>query len=163
VTRAAESLDGLTIGTTIMQDHVDHREMLARREAARVVTERHLAILEAQITVRAARMTMSRRTKSRRFARISRHWNRADVRAHEDNLAALRFAPCAEIETLTRELVRQIAAIRLSLAVDGGRHRIGAMTVRVDTAARQADNIGVHIERVRTRRKAVGRHRGDRP
>ena len=108
-------------------------------------------------------MTMSRRAKSRRFARISRHRNRANVRAYQDNLAALRFARRAEIETLTRELLRQPAAIRLSLAADGGRHRAGAMTVRVDTAARQADNIDVYIERVRTRRKAVGRRQGDWP
>ena len=38
MTRAAGSLDSPTIGTTIMQDHVAHREMLARREAARVAT-----------------------------------------------------------------------------------------------------------------------------
>ncbi|MEI9986582.1 MAG: hypothetical protein WDN69_27465 [Aliidongia sp.] len=146
-----------------MQDRVDHREILARREAARAVTERYLAILEAQIIVRAARMTMSRHAKSRRFARISRHWNRAKVRTYQDNLAALRFARRAEIETLTRELLCQPAATRLSLAADGGRHPAGAMTVRVDTAARQADNIDVYIERVRSGRKAVGRRQGDWP
>ena len=42
-----------------MRNYIEQRAMLARMEAARVETERHLAIVERQIVARAERMTVT--------------------------------------------------------------------------------------------------------
>jgi hypothetical protein len=85
--------------------------MLARMERARAETERHLAIIENQIAARAERMTITGRVKSRQYGRSTSTWTRADERAFQENVAALRFERRGEIEALSRKLARQIGAI----------------------------------------------------
>jgi hypothetical protein len=48
-----------------MKSYAEQRVMLARMEAARAETARHLAIIENQIAARAERMTASARVKAR--------------------------------------------------------------------------------------------------
>ncbi|TIR52747.1 MAG: hypothetical protein E5X53_09410 [Mesorhizobium sp.] len=94
-----------------MRSYTEQRAMLARMEAARAETERHLAIIENQIAARAERMTTSTRVKARQFGRGATTWTRADERDFQENLAALRFERRGEIDALTRKLARQAGAI----------------------------------------------------
>ena len=103
-----------------MRSFVEQRARLARMEAARAETERHLAVIERQIEARAERMTTSTRVKARQFGRGAATWSRADERDFQANVAALRFERRGEIEALTRKLARQAGAI----AAFRVRHRI---------------------------------------
>lgn len=94
-----------------MRSYLNQRAMLARMEAARAETERHLDIIERQIAARAERMTTSARVKARQFGRASTTWTRADERHHQETLAALRFERRGEIDALARKLARQVGAI----------------------------------------------------
>jgi len=94
-----------------MRSYTEQRTMLARMEAARAETERHLAIIENQIAARAERMTTSTRVKARQFGRGATTWTRTDERDFQGNLAALRFERRGEIDALTRKLARQAVAI----------------------------------------------------
>lgn len=94
-----------------MRSYIEQRAMLARMEAARAETERHIAIIERQTTARAERMTTSTRVKARQFGRASTTWTRADERDFQENVAALRFERRGEIDALARKLARQTGAI----------------------------------------------------
>ena len=94
-----------------MMIYAEQRAMLARMEAARAETARHLTVIERQIAARAERMTTSSRVKARQFGRTSATWSRADEREFHANVAALRFARRGEIEALSRKLARQAGAI----------------------------------------------------
>lgn len=94
-----------------MRSYIEQRAMLARMEAARGETERHIAIIERQIAARAERMTTSTRVKARQFGRSSTTWTRADERDFQENTAALRFERHGEIDALARKLARQTGAI----------------------------------------------------
>ncbi|MBX3576091.1 MAG: hypothetical protein KF723_02695 [Rhizobiaceae bacterium] len=93
-----------------MRSHNEQRARLARMEAARAETGRHLAVIERQIETHAERMTTSRRVKARQFGRGTATWTRADERDSQDNLAA-RFERRGEIDALSRKLARQAGAI----------------------------------------------------
>ena len=103
-----------------MRSFVEQRAKLARMEAARAETERHLAVIERQIAARAERMTTNARVKARQFGRGTATWTRADDRGFQANVAALRFERRGEIDALTRKLARQTGAI----AAFRVRHRI---------------------------------------
>ena len=94
-----------------MKTESEQRVMLARMEAARAETERHLAIIERQIAARAERIAMSSHVQTRRFGRATSRWNRADERRYQEMLAALHFERRGEIEALARKLARQAGAI----------------------------------------------------
>lgn len=105
-----------------MRSYIEQRAMLARMEAARGETERHLSIVERQIVARAERMTVTSQAKSRqsRHRRSNSMWTLTDERIFQDNLAAIRFERRGELDALARKLARQrgaIAAFRV-------RHRI---------------------------------------
>ncbi len=117
---AAGDLDDTTAGTRAMRSYSEQRARLARMEAARAETERHLAVIERQIEVRAERMTTSTRVEARQFGRGTATWTRADERELQANVAALRFKRRGEIEALTGKLTRQTGAI----AAFRVRHRI---------------------------------------
>ena len=90
------------------------REQLAtlgRMEAACRQTENHLRLVERQIAVRAERMTITSRAKSRQFGRGRSTWTNADERLFQSNMATLAFARRSEIEALSRKLTRQEHAI----------------------------------------------------
>ena len=96
-----------------MKNYIEQRAMLARMEAARIETERHLATVERQITKRAERMTVIRQAKSRqsRHRRSGSMWTRADERIFQENFVAIRFERRGEIDALSRKLARQVDAI----------------------------------------------------
>ena len=96
-----------------MRSYIEQRAMLARMEAARAETERHLAIVERQIVARAERMTVTSQAKSRqdRHRRSNSMWTPADERIFQDNLAAIRFERRGELDALARKLARQRGAI----------------------------------------------------
>jgi hypothetical protein len=94
-----------------MRSYSDQQARLAGMEAARAETERHLAVIERQIEARAERMTTSTRVKARQFGRGAATWTRADERAFQANIAALRFERRGEIEALGHKLARQAGAI----------------------------------------------------
>jgi hypothetical protein len=56
-------------------------------------------------------MTITVRTKAHQFGRFTTTWTRADERAFQANVAALRFERRGEIDALTRKLARQSGAI----------------------------------------------------
>lgn len=104
-----------------MRSYIEQRAMLARMEAARAETERHLAIVERQIAARAERMTVTSQAKSRqRHRRSNSMWTNTDERIFQENLAAIRFERHGEIDALSRKLARQTGAI----AAFRVRHRI---------------------------------------
>ncbi len=94
-----------------MSSYSEQRARLTRMEGARAETERHLAVIERQIEVRAERMTTSTRVKARQFGRGTATWTRADEREFQANVAALRFERRGEIDALSRKLARQAGAI----------------------------------------------------
>ena len=96
-----------------MRSYIEQRAMLARMEAARAETERHLAIVERQIAARAERMTVTSQAKSRqdRHRRSNSMWTLADERIFQDNLSAINFERRGEIDALSRKLARQAGAI----------------------------------------------------
>ncbi|CAM5417844.1 hypothetical protein AFEL58S_02300 [Afipia felis] len=94
-----------------MKTYAEQRAALARMEAAHAETERHLAVIERQMTARAERMTTSSRVKVRQFGRTSATWSRADERDFRANAAARRFERRGEIDALSRKLAWLAGAI----------------------------------------------------
>jgi len=103
-----------------MNTYAEQRAMLARMVRAREETRNHLGIVERQIEKRAERMTITARVKTRQYGRSASTWTPADERHYHETAAALRFGRRGEIDTLTRKLERQDAAI----AAFRVRHRI---------------------------------------
>ena len=104
-----------------MTIHDEDRALLARMESARARTERHIEIIELQISDRAQRLPISAHIKARQFGRGTHRWRRADLRAFHNAIGALRFERHSEIEALSRKLARQagaIAAFRLRHRID---------------------------------------------
>lgn len=91
-----------------MRSYFEQRALLARLETARAETERRIAIIERQITVRAERTRTNTRVKGRQFDRVATTGMRADERDFQANIAALRFG---EIDALASKLARQAGAI----------------------------------------------------
>lgn len=84
---------------------------LARMEAARRETQRHLGVIERQIATRAERMTITARAKRRRSGCSARAWTCVDECVYQAHLADLTLARLPEIERLSRGLARQDAAL----------------------------------------------------
>lgn len=94
-----------------MKTGSEQRARLARMEAARVETERHLAIIERQIAARAERITISTHIKTRHFGHATSRWSPVDERQFQETLAALRFERRVEIDALASKLARQSSAL----------------------------------------------------
>jgi hypothetical protein len=96
-----------------MRSYSEQRARLARMEAARAETERHLAIVERQIEARAERMTVTSQAKSRqnRHRRSNSMWTSTDERIYQENVSAIRFERRGELDALARKLARQTGAI----------------------------------------------------
>lgn len=94
-----------------MTRHADIHALLARMEAARRCTQRHLGVIERQIAMRAARMTITARAKRRYRRRSASAWTDADERTYQAHLADLTLARRPELDVLARELARQDAAV----------------------------------------------------
>jgi hypothetical protein len=94
-----------------MMTNAEQRARLARMEATRAATARHLAVIERQIAARAERITITAHARTRHVGRSISRWSRTDEREFQDALATLRFARRGEIDALSRKLARQAGAI----------------------------------------------------
>ena len=111
-----------------MTRHADIPALLARMEAARRCTQRHLRVIERQIAARAERMTITARAKRRHRRRRASPWTTADERAFQAHLADLTLARLPDIDVLMRQLARQDAAVTALRGGDG----IGVIGARVE-------------------------------
>lgn len=85
--------------------------LLARMEAARRETRHHLDLVLRQIAARAERVTQKAKSTARTHKRAGSRWTPSDERLFQSHLQELEFQRRAEIEALSRKLVRQEAAI----------------------------------------------------
>ena len=86
--------------------------LLARMEAAREQTRRHLARVERRVEITAERVTKQERPKRRRHSgRGTSMWSAADERAFQERLADLTLRAKPERDALARKLARQDAAL----------------------------------------------------
>jgi len=96
-------------GMTTISPH----PLLARMQASRRDTRRHLDLVLRQIAARAERVTVTQKAKSsgRTHKRSGSRWTPSDERLFKSHLQALEFQRRGEIEALSRKLARQDAAI----------------------------------------------------
>ncbi|CAN7626423.1 hypothetical protein [Neorhizobium sp. LjRoot104] len=87
--------------------------LLSRMQASRRETRHHLDLVLRQIAARAERVTVTQKAKSsgRTHKRSGSRWTPTDERLFQSHLQALEFERRGEIETLSRKLARQDAAI----------------------------------------------------
>lgn len=83
------------------------RRILLRMQAAQAQTQRHLSVIERQITVRAARLTITDRAKRRQCCRSASSWTNADERLFQQHVAELTLERYGEIDALISKLDRQ--------------------------------------------------------
>ena len=89
----------------------ERRALLTRMDVAQAETQRHLGIIERQITARAERLTITDRAKRWHHGRGASSWTKADERLFQEHVAELTLARRGEIDALTRKLDRQERAI----------------------------------------------------
>lgn len=95
-----------------MSARQDIRTLLARMEAAREQTRRHLERVERRVEIIAERVTKQERPKRRRHAgRGSSTWSAADEQVFQERLADLTLRSMPERKALARKLARQDAAL----------------------------------------------------
>lgn len=79
--------------------------------AARAQTERHIRILERQISARAERITITQKSKARSFRHGTSRWTNADETLLCENIEQVRFERRQELDALIRKCWRLDRAI----------------------------------------------------
>lgn len=91
--------------------------LIARMEAAHRENAQHLDLIFRQIGLRAERLTITEKAKSRSGRRTGLRWTRSDEQLYQHHVDRLTFERRGEIEALSRKLKRQ------ETALDGARKR----------------------------------------
>lgn len=93
--------------------------LMARMEAAQRQNAQHLDLIYRQIGLRAERLTITEKAKSRSGKRTGSRWTRSDEQLYQHYVDLLTFERRGEIEALSRKLKRQ------EVALDDARNRHG--------------------------------------
>jgi hypothetical protein len=93
--------------------------LIAQMEAAHRQNAQHLDLIYRQIGLRAERLTIMEKAKSRPGRRTGSRWTRSDEQLYQHHVDRLTFDRRGEIEALSRKLKRQKAAL------DETQHRLG--------------------------------------
>lgn len=103
---------------------LERRVLLSRMETAYRQTQSHLDLVERQIARRAERITVTTRAKGRSFHRHGPSWTLEDERTYRGQIEAIAFERRAELDALSRKLMRQeraLAVLRSRQPVPGVR------------------------------------------
>lgn len=103
---------------------VSSRILIARMEAAHRQNSQHLDLIFRQIGLRAERLTITEKAKSRSGRRSGSRWTRSDDQLYHHHVDRLTFERRGEIEALSRKLKRQEAALDEARARHGGRRGV---------------------------------------
>lgn len=90
---------------------VTSRLLFARMEEAHRQNAQHLDIIHRQIGLRAERLTITEKAKSRSGRRTGSRWTRSDEQLYRHHVDRLTFERRGEIEALSRKLKRQQTAL----------------------------------------------------
>lgn len=99
---------------------VTRRVRIARMEAAQRQNAQHLDLILRQIGLRAERLTIAEKAKSRSGGRTGSRWTRADEQLYQHHVDRLTFERRGEIEALSRKLKRQETALDDARKRDSG-------------------------------------------
>lgn len=100
---------------------VSPRVLIAQMEAAQQQNAQHLDLIFRQIGLRAERLTITEKAKSRSGRRSGSRWTRSDEQLYHHHVDRLTFERRGEIEALSRKLKRQEAALKEARTRHGGR------------------------------------------
>jgi hypothetical protein len=93
--------------------------LIVQMEAAHRQNAQHLDLIFRQIGLRAERLTITDKAKSRSAKRTGSRWARSDEQLYQHHVDRLTFERRCEIEALSRKLKRQ------EVALDDARKRHG--------------------------------------
>lgn len=100
--------------------------LIARMEAAHQQNAQHLDLIYRQIGLRAERLTINEKAKSRSGRRTRSRWTRADEQLYQHHVDRLTFERRCEIEALSRKLKRQETALDDARKRDSGNGGVAA-------------------------------------
>lgn len=103
---------------------VTSRVVIAQMEAAHRQNAQHLDLIFRQIGLRAERLTITEKAKSRSGRRTGSRWTRADEQLYQHHVDRLTFERRGEIEALSRKLKRQEAALEKARTRQGDGHGV---------------------------------------
>lgn len=103
---------------------VTSRVLIARMEAAQRQNAQHLDLIYRQIGLRAERLTITEKAKSRSGKRIGSRWTRSDKQLYQHHVDRLTFERRGEIEALSRKLKRQEVALDDARKRDSGSGKV---------------------------------------
>jgi len=103
---------------------VDARVLIAQMEAAHRQNVQHLDLIFRQIGLRAERLTITEKAKSRSGRRTGSRWTRSDEQLYQHHVGRLTFERRGEIEALSRKVKRQEIALEEARARHGGARRV---------------------------------------
>ena len=86
---------------------------------ARAETDRHIRIIERQISARAERMTVTQKSKARSFRHGTSRWTNAHEALLDENIGQVRFERRQELDALIRKRRRQDRAIETLKRIAG--------------------------------------------
>jgi hypothetical protein len=98
---------------------VNSRVLIVHMEAAHRQNAKHLDLIFRQIGLRAERLKITEKAKSRSGRRSGSRWTRSDEQLYQHHVDRLTFERLGEIEALSRKLKRQ------EVALNDARERLG--------------------------------------